>query len=506
MGFFRIGKEREALGQRGESYRLVVAKYLESKGLRVDSESPVEGSFEDMICYESETWKVCVECKATKMSIHSSKFLGPLCVYLTRFVRLPRESRFRTLFFFEEVSSAHEFAQVFRDMNGGIIAALRGECTRLVRTIRTEHPERDLVDPSEVPEDLFLAFVDSVDVYEGDVADLEFALRQREPQAAARSSALQIAGLSAGAEALRLAAQTDQVAETLVSNLFEGVEISETIVGVPDDEKIPRRREPPKAVRDVGVEGIVRAGVRYFLSELPPTTRKVAILEPFVEKTSAWRRDPDKRWWLQGLLFQHFAAYCCGNRLFLGTSDHRLIFVPDGDKGLSVTWAPGGTQKKREVVQRRTGAGGRILFAHHALDAGFVLLGERIFLEVNTSWEFTVDGRTFVDKRVGQPLRREYRRRERNRGRLVDLIFWSKYIARTERNIEIPVGRERIVITGEPVSYGADFGILADQYDLQKLLSTPSDYRFESLAAPPLESDVNPLEPWLDQREEEGEG
>ena len=47
---------------------------------------------------------------------------------------------------------------------------------------------------------------------------------------------------------------------------------------------------------------------------------------------------------------------------------------------------------------------------------------------------------------------------------------------------------------------------MADQYDLQKLLSTPSDYRFESLAAPPPESEVNPLEPWLDEREEEDEG
>lgn len=505
MGFFRIGKEREALGQRGESYRSAVARYLESKGLRVDTESPVEGSFEDVICYESETWKICVECKATRMSIHSTKFLGPLCVYLTRFVRLPREARFRTLFFFEEVSTPHEFAQVFRDMNGTAVAALRGECKRLFVRIRAEHPTRDLVDPSQIPEDDFLAFIDSVDVYEGDVADLEFALAKREPRAAARSSSLSIVGSSAGAEALRLAAQPDSIQETIVGNLFEVLAFPEVIVGIRDDGRAPQRREPPKTVRTAVVEGVARGGVRYFLSELPTGIRKVTTLEPFVEKASDWLRDPDKRWWLQGLLYQYFAAQCCTKGLYLGTSDHRLVFAPDGDMGLSITWSPAGTKKKREVVQRRVRVGGRVLFAHHALEASFVILGKRIFLAVNPSWEFTIDGRTFVDKKVGQPLRREYRKRERNRGRLIDLIFWSKYLSGLG-NIEVQVGREKIVIAAAPLSYSSDFGIAGDRYDLQKLLSSPSDYRFESMTVPSEEMGANPLEPWLGTDEEEIEG
>ncbi|MFQ5909904.1 MAG: hypothetical protein ACE5IJ_04190, partial [Thermoplasmata archaeon] len=177
MGYFRLGKEREALAQRGESYRSTVSKFLQSKGLRVEAESSIEGSFEDIIMAEADTSRICVECKASKMSLHSRRFLEPFCVYLTRFIRLPREARFRTFFFLREVTSPREFKEVFQDSNPQALATLRGDCSRLVSRLLEENPSRDLVNPVEIGDDEFLEFVNSVDVYEGDIRDLEDATR-----------------------------------------------------------------------------------------------------------------------------------------------------------------------------------------------------------------------------------------------------------------------------------------------------------------------------------------
>src|SRR5437879_1927427 len=75
MGFYRIGREREAIPHRGEDYRSAVAKYLQSKGLRIDAEAPLEGSFEDIVCLESATARILVETKGTRIWVHSRKFL-----------------------------------------------------------------------------------------------------------------------------------------------------------------------------------------------------------------------------------------------------------------------------------------------------------------------------------------------------------------------------------------------------------------------------------------------
>src|SRR5205807_3210843 len=107
---------------------------------------------------------------------------------------------------------------------------------------------------------------------------------------------------------------------------------------------------------------------------------------------------------------------------------HRFVFVPDGDQGLSVTWFPGRRKRKREVVQRRRGKGDNVFYAHKALDVAFVVLDEKLFLQLDSNWEFTDDGRHFLPPRIGGPLRREWRRGERNRGRLVDLVFWAKFL------------------------------------------------------------------------------
>lgn len=504
MGFYRIGREREAIPQRGETYRSAVAKYLEAKGYRIDAESPIEGSFEDIVCFESPTAKVYVETKGTKISLHSRRFLEPLCAYMARFLRLPKEARFRTLFFFQEVAEGEDFRRSFRDFEAKAIADLKMECLATVQRMTTDRARRDLLDPSTVNADDFLEFVDSVDVYEGDVEDLQQATRLRDAGTAASSSSMAIAGPLASGDALRNAAVPDEVTEMLLADLLEVRRFPANIVGFPDIAPGALDVSGFDEVGFVRLEGLHRGGVQYFLSQAPSELARTQPLERIEGDLGEWLRDTDRKKWLQELALHYLGVYCCKKGLFRATSAHRFVFVPDGEEGLSVTWFPGGRKRKREVVQKKTGRGNNTFYAHRALEIAFVIQNQTLFLQLDTTWEFTSDGRHFLPGRIAGPLRREWRRGERNRGRLVDLIFWTKFLCGANEDIRIPTGEDEIQIAGTPLSFESGYGIKDDRLDLDRLLDTPHDYRFavSSRRAAPEE---NPLEPWIDNRGEAGE-
>ncbi|MFQ5910960.1 MAG: hypothetical protein ACE5IJ_09620, partial [Thermoplasmata archaeon] len=348
-----------------------------------------------------------------------------------------------------------------------------------------------------------LEFVNSVDVYEGDIRDLEDATRLREPQGVTRSSILRLASQSLGAEALRAAAIADEIGETIVTELLRITEIPRTVAGVPDTEPKTTTRGQRAHVRRIGVEGIARGRLRYFLANPPISARKVATLEAVKEDSSDWVGHPDKRRWLQELLNQAIGAYCCSKGMYQGTSIHRYVFVPDGDEGLTITWHPGGRKSRREVVQKRLGRGGKIMFAHRAMDLSTVLLGGELYLKVETNWEFTSDGRRFLPAQVSQALRKVYRQRERNRSRLVDLVFWLKYLAGQAERISIRVGGEEIQIEATPLAYQVDRGLQGDQMDLDALLSTPPVRFVEEMPLEPSEGEESPLETWLESDTDE---
>ncbi len=504
MGFYRIGKEREAIPQRGEDYRSVVAKYLQSKGLRIDAESPIEGSFEDIVCFESATAKIFIETKGTKVSLHSRRFLEPLCVYFSRFVRLPRETRFRTLFFFEEVTDRDVFRAVFHNLEAAAVADLKRECSATVRRMTDSGGRRELLDPATRESDEFLEFIDAVDVYEGDVQELERATKLRESGTAASSSALAIAGPLASAEALRNAAVPDDVAETLLADVLEVERFPVNIVGVPDASPPEAEALEPDEVRSAKLQGIPRGGIRYFLSRPPERFAGPQALEPIQESSLEWLGDTDKKRWLQELALQYLGIYCFKKGLYRGTNAHRFVFVPDGEEGLSVIWFPGHRKRQREMVQKRRGRDGTVFYAHKALDVAFTVLDGRLFLQLDSNWEFTRDGRHFLAAKIGGPLRREWRRGERNRGRLVDLIFWTKYLCGTRDDIRIPAGEDEIHISGTPVSFGLDYGIKDDRLDLDRLLDTPHNYQFAA-SRRRVAAEENPLEPWITDSGERGE-
>jgi hypothetical protein len=504
MGFYRIGKEREAIPQRGEDYRSVVAKYLQSKGLRIDAESPIEGSFEDIVCFESATAKVFIETKGTEVSLHSRRFLEPLCVYFSRFVRLPRQARFRTLFFFEGVTDKDAFRAVFHDLQATAVAELKRECSVAVRRMAESGGRRELLDPATCDYDEFLEFLDSVDVYEGDVQELERATKLRESGTVASSSALVIAGPIASAEALRNAAIPDEVAETLTADMLEVVRFPMEVVGVPDDSGSEAEVGELDEARVVRLRGVSKGGIRYFLSRPPERFVSSRPLAPIQASSLDWLRDPDKKRWLQELVLQYLGVYCSKKGLLQGTNAHRFIFVPEGDQGLSATWFPGHRKRQRDVVQKRRGRDGTVFFAHKALDIAFVVLGEQLFLQLESTWEFTSDGRHFLTAKIGGPLRREWRRGERNRSRLVDLIFWTKFLCGTRGDIRIPAGEDEIHVSGTPVSFELDYGIKDDRLDLDRLLDTPHEYRFAA-SRRGLATEENLLEPWISDASEEAE-
>ncbi len=504
MGFYRIGKEREAISQRGEDYRSVVANYLQAKGLRIDAESPIEGSFEDIVCFESPTAKVFIETKGTEVSLHSRRFLEPLCVYFSRFVRLPREVRFRTLFFFKEVTDREAFRAVFRNLEAPAVADLKRECSAAVRRMTEAGGRREVVDPATSDSDDFLEFLDSVDIYEGDVQELERATKLRESGTAASSSALAIAGPAASAEALRNAAIPDEIAETLTTDILEVIRFPARIVGVPDDSASDTEPSEPDEAHGVRLRGISKAGIRYFLSRPPERLVSSRPLAPIQANSLDWLRDPDKKRWLQELALQYLGVYCSKKGLLQGTNPHRFIFVPDGEQGLSVTWFPSHRKRQRDVVQKRRARDGTVFFAHRALDVAFVVLDGQLFLHLESTWEFTNDGRHFLAPKIGGPLRREWRRAERNRSRLVDLIFWTKFLCGTHEDIRIAAGEDEVQVRGIPVSLASDYGIKDDRLDLDRLLDTPHEYRFAA-SRRGAAAEENPLEPWITETSEQAE-
>jgi hypothetical protein len=497
MSVFRLGREREALAARGEEYRSTVTEYLKSKGYFIDAESSVEGSFEDVICFSSGLSKVCVECKATTLSLTSSPFIGPLCRYFSEFVRSPRNQKFRTLFFISNLDDMDDFKSVFHHHKSESIKALRERCSQYVKSEPKLALKNAVINPGTRTEEEFEEFVCSVDVYEGDISDLEYAVRSRGSKAATRSATMYLLGLSTSSQAIRSASLADEVNESLMGDLFEVSHIPDTIYGSLHETTHREKKDfEITEARLVKNKSIVRGSVRYSFSEPFINNHQAASLVPFNEESPDWLKDSDKRYWLQDLLNQEIFSFASRMGLHQGSDTHRFIFVPERQNAVSMTWSPSGKKKKREVVQKRVGRDGRIFFAHRAVDIGFVLLGNRLLLNLDTNWEFTEDGRKFLPPKISQTLRKEWRLRERNRSRFLDLIFWSKYLSNSHALIRIKTGNDYIEIRSDPLSFSIEAGILEDQIDVDRLISMPSIYSLEEEREGQTLSE-NPLEPWL---------
>ena len=178
----------------------------------------------------------------------------------------------------------------------------------------------------------------------------------------------------------------------------------------------------------------------------------------------------------------------------------RYYFKRKGNTSVYVRWGSG---DKRFVVRAPDAdqPGGN--WVHQAARLHFERLGNKVFLSIEPSWMFTVDGRQPVSREDSGPLAMQWGGKERNGTILRHTLMWSDVITRGQKTARIQAGTQTATIGRLPAVAQTSIGIAEDKVAMRALLEfteveqnlkEPTDAAFaylpDSSAAPFAEKDA----------------
>lgn len=179
MPLYRIGKSRESLHWKGESYRRRLREYLGTRGMVTDSEAHLESTYEDIV--GTRNGKVIhVESKNTKLAIYGPKFIKPLGNQLVKWFRMPPDMRFSLIFGIKKLTSAKKFDIVFNWHEKEAVHSLLQSIINFFDNA-PDTPERLRTTLTNVTYDDFLRFIIDTEIIEASYEDLLWVIDQRRP-------------------------------------------------------------------------------------------------------------------------------------------------------------------------------------------------------------------------------------------------------------------------------------------------------------------------------------
>lgn len=184
-----------------------------------------------------------------------------------------------------------------------------------------------------------------------------------------------------------------------------------------------------------------------------------------------WRDDPVRWRLIVALLNRCLRAHFGGLPIRRDTKG-RYFFLPKD--GGARTWK-NGNDPERTVADQKTNAHGDVFWVHHSAHLAFQTLGDAIYLCIEPSYVFTVDGvRPLEGKSVG-PLSIKWGGKERNAAILRHIVFWGRTLSKGATKIEIETGGLPVTLSGIPAFARTSFGIEFDQIGIGALIDQAED-------------------------------
>lgn len=176
MPIHRVGKEREALSTKGESYKDAVSEYMAATGYGAKTDASIEGHPTDTVYIplaggglESEKW---VEAKDTHLSLSNDQFLSEMKTTLAAWMKRSEAQRFEPMVFVRSLANPPRWDRTFGDKldREAVFDWLEGGADRPI--------EEELDVPDSAREEI-LAFFSSVTIVVGSRGELLWAAEQR---------------------------------------------------------------------------------------------------------------------------------------------------------------------------------------------------------------------------------------------------------------------------------------------------------------------------------------
>jgi hypothetical protein len=207
--------------------------------------------------------------------------------------------------------------------------------------------------------------------------------------------------------------------------------------------------------------------------ELCPLRKVIETSSPITNETIGdWLDQKDKGNWLMALLNQLLEEFLASRRI-TRESKGRFFFLPtEGGKDRSE--AVGGDEPRKVAAYKPTNdAVG--FWVHHAARMKFVRLGQRIFLQLEPTYLFTSDGQhPLAGKSMGRMVIM-WGGRQQNVDVLRNFVFWMRFLAGGQRDICIPAGTGKFVLSAVSGTASMNVGIEADHVRIGALMRTVTD-------------------------------
>jgi hypothetical protein len=266
----------------------------------------------------------------------------------------------------------------------------------------------------------------------------------------------------------------DVIPELIVSNLLEVKSLPKTIWSANTDYHKPEQ-----------VWEAVPGSAMFILREHRLWTFADLILndEPLRQATDthsieptcceSWASDDDKVRWLIALL-NGVLKNRMGKIGIRKDSKGRFYFKANAD-GSPRKWANAG-DREREVAAKKISVDGKSHFyVHAAAHLKFEKLGSRFFIKLEPTYTFTEDGeRPLAPKATGK-LAIRWSGQQRNDTIIRNLLFWTKLIAKNQKEFAIKTGGGDVIISGVPASTRTERGIETDEVEIGSLLNIGID-------------------------------
>ncbi len=257
----------------------------------------------------------------------------------------------------------------------------------------------------------------------------------------------------------------DSVTEALVSNLLP-VKAPEFVWSAPTF--LTSKRDLHEFYRYPAF--IVRSGKLYTFTDLSnPKNKFFDFIKPGSKteriSSSDWRADSAKWKWIIELMNDSLRRYLWNEGVNFHPKSERYFFRPNGKKSVFIKWGAG--DKRCVVKYPKDGKGN---WVHQAARLHFELLGTDLYLSIDPSWMFTIDGFTSVTKENASPLAAKWGGRERNGGIIRHVLMWSDMITQGNFTAEIDTDGQFIEIGRMPATAMTSVGIADDRVAIRALL------------------------------------
>ena len=259
----------------------------------------------------------------------------------------------------------------------------------------------------------------------------------------------------------------DNVEEIVISNLLRVKEYPQTIWGIPSTLKSKADPHGPTRL----LPCILREKMLYsFYDPASPSYPFAGLRDDGRSQkisTATWLASFERRSWFIELLKVTLKEHLWEKFVGLDPASKRYYFRRRAPgRSVKIRWI--GNAQRTVVRKPDEGKGG--YWVHQAARLQFEFLDDELYLAIEPSYTFTVDGRKPIPREEIGPLTIQWRGRERNGAVLRHVLMWCNLLTSGPTNGAIPCGAQRLWFSRVPAHAHVPIGLETDHIEVRALL------------------------------------